>query len=241
MVHARNPRIFTTMLVARVPGCLCSGPHGPKNALPQAQPTPRRSGSRKDGPIPRADWRPQRDVGESPPAGFNVPDAAVASHPLSHSGFAQGSCGRDPIRERRYDNGIENIVSIGFLAEVMQRIGWSYAGILTIASSVKRIRRIFRDARKSSAPDCGRGPTSSTGCSLIRNLGRHTIGSALDAEHRRTGTRNTSEVCRTWPRNRHRNDIKVLANESRERMYERDRLAHERRSHHQRRSGTMLA
>ena len=69
--------------------------------------------------IPYADWRPQRDFGESPPAGFNVPDAAVASHPLSHSGFAQGSCGPDPIRERRYDNGIENIVSIGFLAEGM--------------------------------------------------------------------------------------------------------------------------
>ena len=106
---------------------------------------------------PWEDWRPQRDVGESPPAGFNVLDAAVPSHPPSHSDFAQGSCGPDPIRERRYDNGIENIVFIGFLAEVMQRIGWSYAGTMTIASSAKRIRRLPGDARKSSAPHCGRG------------------------------------------------------------------------------------
>ena len=39
----------------------------------------------------------------------------------------------------------------------------------------------------------------------------------------------TEEVRRTWPRDRHRNDIKVFANETRERMYERHRLAHERR------------
>ena len=36
------------------------------------------------------------------------------------------------------------------------------------------------------------------------------------------------EVERTWPRNRHRNDIKPLANEPRERMYERHRIAHEK-------------
>ena len=42
-----------------------------------------------------------------PPTRFRIPP------------FAQGSCWRDPIRERRYDNGMENIVSIGFLAEVM--------------------------------------------------------------------------------------------------------------------------
>ena len=45
--------------------------------------------------------------------------------------FAQGSRRPDTIRERCQDNGIENIVSIGFLAEVMQRIGRPYAGILT--------------------------------------------------------------------------------------------------------------
>ena len=33
--------------------------------------------------------------------------------------FARGSRRRDPIREKRCDNGIENIVSIGFLAEVI--------------------------------------------------------------------------------------------------------------------------
>lgn len=38
----------------------------------------------------------------------------------------------------------------------------------------------------------------------------------------------TEDVRRTWPRDRHRNDIKVFANEPRERMYERHRIAHER-------------
>ena len=40
----------------------------------------------------------------------------------------------------------------------------------------------------------------------------------------------TEEVRETWPRDRHRNDIKVFANVSRERMYERHRFAHEARA-----------
>ena len=40
----------------------------------------------------------------------------------------------------------------------------------------------------------------------------------------------TDEVRRTWPRDRHRNDIKVLANVSRQRLYERHRFAHEART-----------
>ena len=39
----------------------------------------------------------------------------------------------------------------------------------------------------------------------------------------------TEEVRRTWPRGRHRNDVKMLDNESRERMYERHRRVHEAR------------
>lgn len=37
----------------------------------------------------------------------------------------------------------------------------------------------------------------------------------------------TEHIRQTWPRHTHRNDIKPLANESRERLYERHRIRHE--------------
>lgn len=40
----------------------------------------------------------------------------------------------------------------------------------------------------------------------------------------------TEEVRETWPRDRHRNDIKVFANVTRERMYRRHRLVHDTRA-----------
>jgi len=166
VVHASSPRIFTTMFVARVPGCLCSGPHEPQNANSRCR---RRSRPHVEAPRGRMARYPMQ-IGVRNGMSVKVlrPDSTFRMRRLPPTrsripAFAQGSCGRDPIRERHYDNGIENIVSIGFLAEVMQRIGCSYAGILTIVSSPKRIRRIPGDARKSSRPRAG--STCSMGCS----------------------------------------------------------------------------